>query len=122
MKSFEKLEVLRAAVCVVGADGEVGETENRLIDRLADEIGVGQASREAMLERGKTDPNFCEEMFRVLKISPKDTIITLFQVAMVDGKLGDEEIRVLGRFAEKLGIKKESFNSLVEQAQSKLDR
>ena len=35
MKSFEKLEILRAAVCVVGADGEVSEDESALIDKLA---------------------------------------------------------------------------------------
>lgn len=121
MKSFEKLEILRAAVCVVGADGEVEESELKLIEKLAGEIGVGRASREAMLNRGKSDPNFCEDMFRVLKTSPKETMITLFQAAMVDGELAESEIRVLGRFAEKLGVDEAQFARLVEQAQGMLD-
>ena len=122
MKSFEKLELLRAAVCVVGADGEIEESESDLIDKLADAIGVGRASREAMLNRGKSDPNFCNEMFRVLKTDPKETMITLFQAAMVDGVLADSEIRVLKNFADKLGLEDAHFETLVQQARDLIEK
>ena len=118
MKSFEKLEILRAAVCVVGADGEVSEDESALIDKLASEIGVGKASRQAMLDRGKTDPEFCEDMFRVLKTEPNETMLTLFHASMSDGVLSESEIRVLWHFADKLGVNKETFDNLVEKAKS----
>lgn len=121
MKSFEKVEILRAAVCVVGADGKVTEAESKLIDKLAGEIGVGLASREAMLNRGKNDPDFCKEMFRVLKTDPKETMLILFQAAMVDRDLDETELRVLKVFAEKLGVSESVFSKLVENAKNMLD-
>lgn len=122
MKSFEKLEILRAAVCVVGIDGEIHEAEAKVIDKLAGAIGVGLASREAMLARGKSDPNFCKEMFRVLKTAPKETMITMFQAAMADGELVDSEIQVLKHFAEKLGVEEPHFDKLVQQAKDMLNK
>lgn len=118
MKSFEKLEILRAAVCIVGADGEVSTEESKLIDKLAGEIGVGQASRQAMLDRGKSDPEFCQEMFRVLKTEPNETMLTLFHAAMADGVLADQELAVLWHFGEKLGLDKDTFDKLVQKAKS----
>ncbi|MEE2643065.1 MAG: hypothetical protein VX768_20725 [Planctomycetota bacterium] len=118
MKSFEKLEILRAAVSVVAIDGEVSEQERALIDKLATEIGVGQASRQAMIARGTSDPEFCEEMFRVLKTDPGETMMTLFHAAMVDGVLDESEVKVLWHFAAKLGMQENTFSALVEKAKS----
>ncbi len=122
MKSFEKLEILRAAVCVVAVDGEVTAEENTLIEKLAKDIGVGLASRTAMLERGKNDPDFCQQMFNVLKTDPDETMLTLFHSAMADGKLQDSEIRVLQHFATKLDIDEGAFANLVEKAKSMLSK
>lgn len=117
MKSFEKLEILRAVVCVAGSDGEVSDSERQLIDKLCDEIGVGQASREAMIDRAVSDSDFHEQMFRVLKTEPDQTMLTVFHVAMVDGKLEDRELFVLKNYALKLGLDESTFENLVKKAQ-----
>ena len=79
MKSFENLEILRAAVCIVGADGEVDEKENAFFEKLAKKIGVGLASRTAMINRAKSDPDFHQQMFQVLKTEPGESITILFK-------------------------------------------
>lgn len=121
VKSFEKLEILRAAVCVVGIDGEVDSKELALIEKLAKEIGVGQASREAMIDRAKSDPDFCQQMLRVLRTDQNETMLTLFQAAMADGVLLDAEIEVLRHFAEKLQVDSATFENLVAKAKTMLN-
>ena len=116
MKSYEKLEILRAAVCVVGVDGQVGPEEKVLIEKLAGAIGVGLASREAMIDRAKSDQDFWQEMFGVLKTSPVDTMLILFQAALADGEVSESESSVLQRFAERLGISEEEFVGLEDTA------
>jgi len=118
MKSFEKLEILRAAVCIVGVDGKIDDQELQLVEKLAKEIGVGRASREAMIDRAIDDPDFHKQMFRVLKTETDQTMLTMFHAAMVDGELEDSEIEVLKHFAAKLDLSDETFEKLVDKAQS----
>lgn len=118
MKSFEKLEILRAAVCIVGVDGKIDDQELQLVEKLAKEIGVGRASREAMIDRAIDDPDFHKQMFRVLKTETDQTMLTMFHAAMVDGELEDSEIEVLKHFAAKLDVSDETFEKLVAKAQS----
>ncbi len=118
MKSFEKLEILRAAVCIVGVDGKIDDQELQLVEKLAKEIGVGRASREAMIDRAIDDPDFHKQMFRVLKTETDQTMLTMFHAAMVDGELEDSEIEVLKHFAAKLDVSDETFEKLVDKAQS----
>ena len=40
MSVMHKVEVLRAACCIAGADGEASEGELRFLKKLADQIGV----------------------------------------------------------------------------------
>ena len=39
-----KVELLRAACCVAGIDGEIDEAEFAVLKKLADDVGVGDAS------------------------------------------------------------------------------
>ncbi|MDB4413439.1 hypothetical protein N9189_02830 [Pirellulaceae bacterium] len=118
MKSFEKLEILRAAVCIVGVDGKIDDQELQLVEKLAKEIGVGRASREAMIDRAIDDPDFHKQMFRVLKTETDQTMLIMFHAAMVDGELEDSEIEVLKHFAAKLDVSDETFEKLVGKAQA----
>jgi len=84
-----------------------------VIDKLAADVGVGQASLEAMIERGTTDPNFHEEQFRVLKSDPQQSITAILEVAMADGKIAENETAVLRALAAKLSIPDETFEKLM---------
>ena len=113
MTPMQRVDVLRAACCVAGIDGTPGESERKIIEKLAADIGVGQASMEAMIARGATDPKFHEEQFRVLKASPQESIASLLQVARADGKLSQNETAVLKSLSDKLGIDDDTFAQLI---------
>lgn len=115
MNPMQEVEILRAACCVAGIDGEVTENELVMINKLAAKAGVGRASLEAMIERGKADPEFYKEQFRVLKDQPKKSMVAIFKVATADKSLSADEINILRKFAEKLGISSESFDAVVEK-------
>lgn len=113
MTPMQKVDVLRAACCVAGIDGTPTDSERKVIDKLAADVGVGRASLEAMIDRGATDPNFHEEQFRVLRADPQQSIAALLEVAMADGKLTENETAVLHALAGKLGIPDGTFTKLI---------
>ena len=66
---LDKVEVLRAACCMAGLDGTIGEKELAILQKLATEAGVGGASLKAMMDRAKADPNYYEQQFRFVPSS-----------------------------------------------------
>lgn len=110
------VEVLRAACCVAGLDGEVTENERAVLDRLADNAGVGRVSLEAMIDRARRDQEFYKEQFRVLKADPGETIKALIEVARADGDEHVNERVVIGHFAERLGLSPAQCDAIWERA------
>lgn len=121
MTPMEKVEILRACCCVAGADGECSPGEIRLLQKLASQVGVGQASLTAMTQRSESDPQFYEQQFKILKTDPKQTMAILMQTALVDGKLNPEEHRVLGGLANNLGVPNDVFEQLLQASTGMLD-
>ena len=115
MNPMQEVEVLRAACCVAGIDGEITAGELLMINQLAEQAGVGKASLEAMIARGETDPEFYKEQFRVLKDNPRKAMVSILKVATADHSLAKDEIEVMRKFAEKLGISSESFDAAIEK-------
>ena len=122
MDPSTKVEVLRACCCVAGADGECSESEMALLQRMAKEIGVGQASLRAMIDRGVSDPAFYQQHFKILKADPSQALAILFQVAAADGTLPDAEVAVLNGLAENLDVPQEIFEEVKAAAQKSLKR
>ncbi|MCP4097192.1 MAG: hypothetical protein GY880_26280 [Planctomycetaceae bacterium] len=121
MNPMQEVEVLRAACCVAGIDGEVTENELVMINQLAAKAGVGRASLEAMIARGKADPEFYKEQFRVLKDRPRKSMVSILKVATADKSLSADEIDVMRKFADKLGISSESFDAVIEKVSKRSD-
>ncbi|QEG21934.1 TerB family tellurite resistance protein [Mariniblastus fucicola] len=121
MSGMVKVEVLRAACCVAGGDGESTDAERVLLDRLATETGVGLASLEAMISRACTDENFCKEQFRVLKAEPTEAMAILLDVAMADGVIDDKETAILKCLSERLEVPAEVFSALLAKAKEIAD-
>ena len=113
--AMRKVDLLRAACCVAGADGEVSPDELRFVKRLADEAGVGAASLEAMIDRAQTDEAYHADQFRVLEFDAKETMQLLFRAAVVDGELRSNEAKVLQRLSRRLGVPAERFDSWLKQ-------
>lgn len=116
MDAMTKVEVLRAACCVSGVDGEAGAEERPILEMLAKEVGVGDASLGAMMDRAVTEPDYYESQFRVLKAEPLEAIKLLFSVALADRKLSEKESNVLSILAKKLDVTDDQFQQLHEQA------
>lgn len=122
MTPTQRIDLLRAACCVANADGNAGEPEMAIVRKLIKEVGVGRASVEAMMDRAKTDPAFCEDQFRILKSDPSDAMMFLLQIAMADGVLSEEEVRVLQSLANNLEIPDEVFDKLIAQVKEALNQ
>jgi len=118
---IQKVDVLRAACCVAGADGETDEQEMSLLLKLAADVGVGTASLDAMISRAESDVAFCEEQFRFLKDDPSECVAIMMQVASVNGVVGDQEQQVLQKLANNLGISPAIFTQLLEQTKNFVD-
>lgn len=120
MTPTQRIDLLRAACCVANADGNASEPEMALVGKLIKEVGVGRASVQAMMERAKIDPAFCEDQFKILKSDPSDAMLFLLQVAMADGKLTEGEVRVLQTLANNLEVPAEVFDKLISQVKDTL--
>jgi len=115
LEGMQKVEVLRAACCVGGADGKTSEVEAEVLQKLAVEAGVGAASLAAMVERAETNKTFYKEQFRVLKADPQQTMQLLFRLAIKDGKLRKSEAITLKRLAARLGVTRRRFDHWLKQ-------
>ncbi len=119
---LDKVEVLRAACCIAGLDGAIGEAEMPLLQRLASEAGIGAASFKAMRDRATSDPMYFEQQFRFLRSDPDETMKTLLRVAVADGELHPNERVVLQAFAAKLGVGDERYDQLLTAAEQVIAR
>jgi tellurite resistance protein len=115
MLPIQRLDILRAACCVAGIDGDANEAQAAVLNRLAREVGVGKASLGAMIERAETDKTFHEAQFKVLEFEPKTTMATLLEVALADGELSASEADVLRILAGRLKIDSGMFEQLLDQ-------
>lgn len=113
-----RVDLLRAACCVAGIDGNMGDPEFSVVNRLAQEVGVGQASLQAMIDRGVKDPNFHQEQFRVLKANPQQAMSVLLEVALADGTVSEGETNVLRSLSEKLNVPSDVFDKLMNNVRN----
>ncbi|MDA0281890.1 MAG: TerB family tellurite resistance protein [Planctomycetota bacterium] len=115
-ESMRQVDLLRAACCVAGADGETSERERRVLQRLADQAGVGAASLSAMIECAETDEQFYANQFRVAVDRPKEVLQLLFKIAIVDGRLRKEEAVMLKRLSKLLEVEPAQFDEWLKQS------
>lgn len=114
------VEILRAACCIAGLDGGVCQDELNLLQQMASDVGVGQASLNAMISRAEKDPNFYQEMFKILSADPEETMAFLFRIAVVDNELNVNESVVLHDFARRLGVPEDRYEALLKAADQSL--
>ncbi|MEZ6087802.1 MAG: hypothetical protein R3C05_07235 [Pirellulaceae bacterium] len=120
MSAMSEVDLLRAACCIAGADGKVDDAELPVLKRLAERVGVGRASLEAMIARSETEPEFYKQQFRVLKQDADTTIAMLFDLATLDGEVNAREIEMLSLFAERLGMSPERFAEIGRSTNAEL--
>lgn len=108
------VEVLRAACCIAGIDGDVSQKQREALNAIARRVGVGEASLRAMLDRALADKAFYKEQFDYVQKDPEAVLVTLWKVAAIDGKVAAEEKALLLKFAEKLKVSESRLEELID--------
>jgi tellurite resistance protein len=122
MTDLEKLELLRAAVAVAAADGEILRCEKGVLEGLAARVGVGRASFEAMVSAAVGGERPVPD---VLIRSPEKARIALELLvaqARLDGEISDEERELLFHLATRLGITGDDFQTVYQAGLTRADR
>lgn len=86
------------------------------IRKLANAVGVGEASLNAMMKRAETDPEFYKQQFKILKSDPLECLDVLIQVSLANGTLRESEFEVLKGLANQLEIQEEDFRIKITDA------
>ena len=111
MGTMEDLELLRAAMALALADGEVARSEKGVLQGLAKRIGIGEASFEAMLEAAAHDDSIADNVLIQSKETARSGFELLVAQARIDGQISEEERGVLVRIATALGITDDEFQA-----------
>ncbi len=115
--SLREVELLRAACCIAGLDGDVDATEHPHLRKLADNAGVGAASLRAMVNRAVEDRDFYKEQFAIITMDAEESMKALFEVALADGVISTEQRVILHYFSDKLGMGAERFDEILKAAE-----
>lgn len=121
MAAMEDLDLLKAAIAVALADGELRRSEKGVIQGLAARAGVGATSYEAMLEAAEHDDSIADNILMQSKEKAQTAFELLVGQARIDGDISDEERRLLVRIAASLGITGQDFEKLYLSGMKRAD-
>jgi tellurite resistance protein len=106
---MEDIELLKAALAVAVADGQLLRSEMGVIEGLARRVGLGTVSFEAMLEAARTDETFADNILIQSRERARSALELLVGLARIDGLISDEERNVIVRIATSLGVTGDEF-------------
>jgi len=122
MRNIEELELLKAALAVAVADGEIRRSEMGVVEGLAMRLGVGRASLEAMLEAAQKDDSTADNILIRSKERARRALELLVAQARIDGEISAEERNVIVRIATSLNLTGGEFQSIYEAGIARADR
>ncbi len=121
MTNMERVELLRAAIAVAMADGELSRSEKGVIEGLAHRVGVGKVSLKAMLGTAQSDDSIADNILIGSKKRARVALELLVAQARIDGDISDEERNVLVRIAMSLGFTTDEFQGVYEAGIARAD-
>ncbi len=122
MAAMEELELLKAAIAVALADGELRRSEKGVIEGLAHRAGVGKASFTAMIDAARNDDSIADNILIQSRDRAQAALELLVAQARIDGRISSQEREVLVRIATSLGITGEAFQRLYKAGIKRADR
>lgn len=114
--NMQRIEIVRACCCVASADGSITSEERDHLRKLAESIGIGSASLNAMIDRAMRDKEFYRQQFGTLRDDPLVTLDILVEAARAAGPVTEPELKMLWGLASQLGISQQDFGQRIEQA------
>ena len=122
MGSMEDLELLKAALAVALADGEIRRSEKGVVQGLARRVGVGQPSLDAMIEAAEQDDSIADNILIGSKATARSALELLVAQARIDGEVSNEERGVLVRIATTLAITGDEFQAVYQAGIKRADK
>ena len=118
---MDDLALLRGAIAVALADGELRRSEMGVLKGLAMRAGVGQMSFDAMLEAAKEGADLAGNVAMMSPDAARTALELLVAQARIDGEISSEEREVIVRIAMDLGIKNEEFQTIYTKGVGRAD-
>ena len=118
---MDDLALLRGAIAVALADGELRRSEIGVLKGLAMRAGVGQMSFDAMLEAAKEGADLAGNVAMMSPDAARTALELLVAQARIDGEISSEEREVIVRIAMDLGIKNEEFQTIYTKGVGRAD-
>ncbi len=122
MGLMEELELLKAAIAVACADGELRRSEMGVVEGLAARVGVGKASFDAMVAAAEQDDSIADNILIRSKEQAHKAFELLVAQARIDGHISNEERNILVRIASSLGILGDEFQTIYEAGIQRADK
>ena len=122
MDRMEELDLLKAALAVAVADGELRRSEMGVVEGLAARVGVGRASFDAMLAAAEDDDTIADNILIRSKERARTALELLVAQARIDGEISEEERNVLVRIASSLDITGDEFQAAYQAGIKRADR
>jgi tellurite resistance protein len=119
---MEDVELLKAALAVALADGELRRSEMGVVKGLAARIGVGRASFDAMLAAAEQDDSVADNILIRSAEHARTALELLVAQARIDGEISEEERNVLVRIACSLGVTGDAFQAVYQDGIKRADR
>ena len=122
MANMEDLELLKAAIAVAVADGELRRSQKGVIEGLAARIGVGRMSLDAMLDAAQLDDSIADNILIRSPDKARSALQLLVAQARIDGEISDEERDVIVRIASAMGISGDDFQTIYRAGIARADK
>ena len=118
---MDDLALLRGAIAVALADGELRRSEMGVLKGLALRAGVGQMSFDAMLDAAKEGADLAGNVAMISPGAARTALELLVAQARIDGEISPEEREVIVRIAMDLGIKNDEFQTIYTKGVDRAD-
>ncbi len=118
---MDDLALLRGAIAVALADGELRRSEMGVLKGLALRAGVGQMSFDAMLDAAKEGADLAGNVAMISPDAARTALELLVAQARIDGEISSEEREVIVRIAMDLGIKNDEFQTIYTKGVGRAD-
>ncbi len=118
---MDDLALLRGAIAVALADGELRRSEMGVLKGLAMRAGVGQMSFDAMLDAAKEGADLAGNVAMASPDAARTALELLVAQARIDGEISTKEREVIVRIAMDLGIKDDEFQSIYTKGVDRAD-
>ena len=118
---MDDLALLRGAIAVALADGELRRSEMGVLKGLAMRAGVGQMSFDAMLEAAKEGADLAGNVAMISPDAARTALELLVAQARIDGEISPKERELLVRIAMDMGILSDEFQTIYTKGIGRAD-